>query len=103
MTNESLYELTEAAGDLAAEFIEEHAKEVKPTDIGLSNQIHGQLYVMEDGVACKRSNRQSLEYYGGFEYVGDEHVNAIGDWVFYSAECQRVLDCVERIDFDAAA
>lgn len=48
----------------------------------------GDIMIGDDFIAS--SDRKSLDYYGGFEYVDDECRQIIGDWVIYSRESGRV-------------
>ena len=40
---------------------------------------------------------RSLDYYGGFEYVGDDHRMQVGNWIIYSTEDSSVRQVVERM------
>jgi len=70
--------------------IDEEFREVTPKEVGLDSRAGYRLFINEDYIAVSRGNRRSLDYYGGFEYVDEEHVTVLGDMVFYSADDERV-------------
>jgi len=70
--------------------IDEEFREVTPKEVGLDSRAGYRLFINEDYIAVSRGNRRSLDYYGGFEYVDEEHVTVLGDMVFYSSEDERV-------------
>ncbi len=61
-------------------------KEVTPEDLGLDRRAGCRLYASEDAVAVLKSQDNSLQYYGGFEYVNKEFRKEMGSWVFYFAD-----------------
>ena len=70
--------------------IDEEFREVTPKEIGLDPRAGYNLFINEDYIAVSKGNRRTLDYYGGFEYVDEEHVTVLGDMVFYSADDERV-------------
>lgn len=72
------------------------AQEVLPEDLGLDRRAAYRLFVTDEVVAVTKTCDRSLQYYGGFEYVGKEYRQEIGDWVFYSAEDSRVGEHLDR-------
>lgn len=73
------------------EVIIDEMREVKPKELGLDERAGWRLYIDEEYIAVKNdSDLKNLRYYGGFEYVDEEHVQAIGDYVFYHSEDERV-------------
>lgn len=70
--------------------IDEEFREVTPKEIGLDSRVGYHLFIKDDYIAISKDNRRSLDYYGGFEYVDEEHVTVLGDMVFYSANDERV-------------
>ena len=85
-----LYNLMNEINGKVEELIDEEFRLVKPEDIGLESRAGYNLFINEDYIAVSKSNRRSLDYYGGFEYVDEEHVTVLGDYVFYSADDERV-------------
>lgn len=63
--------------------------------LGLDYRAGSHIYVDRDYIAVKKRHRQALDYYGGFEYVDEEHVTVFGNYVFYNNEDERVWDCIE--------
>jgi len=70
--------------------IDEEFREVTPKEVGLDPRAGYNLFINEDYIAVSKGNRRILDYYGGFEYVDEEHVTVLGDMVFYSADDERV-------------
>ena len=70
--------------------IDEEFREVTPKEIGLDTRAGYRLFINEDYIAVSRGNRRTLDYYGGFEYVDEEHITVLGDMVFYSSDDERV-------------
>jgi hypothetical protein len=64
-------------------------KKVPAVKLGLDNRS-GSLFVSPDCIAVYKSNDRALQYYGGFEYVDTEYRHEMGEFVFYSAEDDRV-------------
>lgn len=85
-----LYNLMNEINEKVEVLIDEEFRLVKPTDVGLDSRAGYTLFINEDYIAVSKSNRRSLDYYGGFEYVDEEHVTVLGDYVFYSADDERV-------------
>ena len=71
-------------------FIDEKFQLVAPKEIGLDDRSSYQLFINEDYIAVGKGNRRTLDYYGGFEYVDEEHVTVLGNYVFYSSDDERV-------------
>ena len=91
----NLYELLDKTQDLGERAISAMTQ-VKPKDLGLDDRAGYRLFVSEEGIAVSNSNRRSLDYYGGFEYVDEEYVFSVGDYTFYLAEDDRVQGHLER-------
>ena len=85
-----LYNLMKEINAKVEELIDEEFREVTAKEVGLDKRSAYQLLINEDYIAIRRSNRRSLDYYGGFEYVDEEHVTVLGDYVFYSSDDERV-------------
>ena len=66
------------------------AQEVLPEDLGLDRRAAYRLFVTEEVIAITKNCDRSLQYYGGFEYVDKDYRTEIAEWVFYSAEDDRV-------------
>ena len=92
-----LYNLMNEINGKVEELIDEEFRLVKPEDIGLESRAGYNLFINEDYIAVSKSNRRSLDYYGGFEYVDEEHVTVLGDYVFYSADDERVQGHLDNV------
>jgi hypothetical protein len=68
---------------------------VNPEQLGLDQRC-GKLFANADCIAVYKGNDRSLQYYGGFEYVDNEYRHEMGDYVFYSAEDNRVQGHLEQ-------
>ena len=65
--------------------------------IGLDPRSASKLYICDEGIIVYLDNDRTLQYYGGFEYVDSIGCRyQLGDWVFYSAEDDRVRDHIDR-------
>lgn len=72
------------------------AQEVLPADLGLDRRAAYRLFVIDDVIAVTKGDDRNLQYYGGFEYVDKEYRKELGNWVFYSAEDDRVAGHLDR-------
>ena len=86
----ALSNLIHEINEKVEELIDTEFREVTAKEVGLDSRSAYQLLINEDFIAIRKSNRRSLDYYGGFEYVDEEHVTVLGDYVFYSADDERV-------------
>ena len=86
----ALRELLSEMNSKVEGLIDEEFREVTPKEIGLDSRAGYRLFINEDYIAVSRGNRRSLDYYGGFEYVDEEHITVLGDMVFYSSDDERV-------------
>jgi len=70
---------------------------VNATDIGLDLRA-GRVYVdVEHGIIiAAQSGIQSLEYYGGFEYIGSAHTTVFDDIKIYHDSNSRVEQALEH-------
>lgn len=90
----NLNDLMDNVNDLAIDFIDT-MKLVNAEKLGLDHRC-GMLFVGEDCIAVESNNKNSLDYYGGFEYVHKEYVFTVGCFTFYYAEDSRVLEHIEQ-------
>ena len=91
-----VYELMNEINARVEELIDTEFREVKPEELGLDLRSGFRLFINEDFIVARKSNRRSLDYYGGFEYVDEEHVTVLGDYVFYSADDERVQNHLDE-------
>ena len=85
-----LYTIVNVMNDMVEQLIDDKFRMVKPKEVGLDTRSSYQLFINEDYIAIRKSDRRSLDYYGGFEYVDEEYVTVLGDYIFYSADDERV-------------
>jgi hypothetical protein len=90
----NVYSLIDEVNELAETFIK-GLDEVRAKDIGLDPRAGGRLYISEDVIVVSKHSDRSLQYYGGFEYVDQEYRSEIGDYVFYTADDDRVRNHIE--------
>ena len=84
----NLFTLIDEVTELTDNYIGTMEK-VPAVKLGLDNRS-GSLFVSPDCIAVYKSNDRALQYYGGFEYVDTEYRHEMGDFVFYSAEDDRI-------------
>jgi len=85
-----LYTIKNLMNEMVEQLIDDEFRPVKPSEVGLDSRAAYEVFINEDNIAIRKSNRRSLDYYGGFEYVDEEHVTVLGDYVFYSSDDERV-------------
>ena len=78
--------------DLAQRAVEDDMVEIKPEQAGLDDRAGYRLRINGDYIAVDLGLRRMLDYYGGFEYVDEECIEVVGNWVFYSRYDGRVAD-----------
>ena len=88
-----LFELIDNVTELTDTFVGDMVK-VNSKQLGLDNRC-GSLFVTPDCIAVYKGNDRTLQYYGGFEYVDRDYRYEFGEFVFYSAEDNRVRDHLE--------
>ena len=85
-----LYDLDDSINSTVAKFIEENCKEGDREQTGLDPRAFGKFWYCYEGIFIYEHARGRLDYYGGFEYIDREFVKSYGEYVFYSAEADRV-------------
>lgn len=88
--------IKQVLNEMVEQLIDEEFREVTPKEVGLDPRAGYRLFINEDYIAVSKGNRRTLDYYGGFEYVDEEHVTVLGDMVFYSADDERVQDHLDE-------
>jgi len=92
----NLYTIKQVLNEMVEQLIDDEFRVVKSSEVGLDNRSAYQLFINEDYIAVRKSDRRTLDYYGGFEYVDEDHVTVLGDMVFYSADDERVQDHLDE-------
>ena len=73
-----------------------HLERVKPEHLGLDYRVGWNFWVDGNDIIVHRKDNRTLRYYGGFEYISDDHVTHVGDYVIYSLvtdQCE-VDECI---------
>ena len=91
----NLHEVIEDINNITNELINTMT-EARAEDLGLDpRSCHGTIYTSDEGIAVEKRHDSNLQYYGGFEYVDEDSRYELGDYVFYSADSNRVRQCIE--------
>ena len=88
-----LFTLIDDVTELTDTFVG-NMKQVPARQLGIDYRC-GQLFITPDCIGVDKSTDRTLQYYGGFEYVDKEYRHEFGDYVFYSAEDNRVRGHLE--------
>ena len=80
------------------DMVHENMIQVSPEELGLDGRAGFQLFVdkEENWIGVLTGSDNSLQYYGGFEYIDKEYRETCGAFVFYSAEADRVRECLDH-------
>lgn len=90
--------------DLIEEFEDEFTNKVSkmerysPEQLGLDSRCWVKFYIpKEKDCLIVQGKTNTLDYYGGFEYIDAEYIKRIGGYTIYSTDCQRVQDCLDYV------
>ena len=90
-----MWELQDQIDNLIDQYLEDsNAARVSAEAVGLDSRAGYVFISTEEGWIASRNTR-SLEYYGGFEYISEEHKVTVGEITFYSDDHSRVCDAIE--------
>ena len=90
-----MWELQEQIEQMVDQYFEDSgAQRVSAEAVGLDHRAGYVFISTEEGWIASRNTR-SLEYYGGFEYISEEHKVTVGEITFYSDDHSRVWDAIE--------
>jgi hypothetical protein len=93
-----VYQLDESINAAVEQFVEENCKEGDREQTGLDPRaFSGKFWYCYEGIFIYAGSRGRLDYYGGFEYIDSECVKSYGDYVFYSADANRVQEVLENL------
>lgn len=67
--------------------------------LGLDARI-GNLTVGEDWIAASGRQVRTLNHYGGFGYIDDEHKTKLADTVFYFRDNDRVDEALTNLEYN---
>lgn len=93
--------LTDQVDELVDEFIDgaikvPHDEVIKRTHLD-PRALGSYIWISEDFVAIKKFGCNALDYYGGFEYIDKDCRYTLGDYVFYSADDERVQSLLDDL------
>ena len=93
-----LYELIETIELSVERHINSKMEQISPArdNNGLDPRSACTLYISGDAIAVPKSQDNTLQYYGGFEYVDKEFRKELGDYVFYLYDDDRVAGHIAR-------
>ena len=90
-----MWELQEQIEQMVDQYFEDSsAIKVSAEAVGLDHRAGYVFVSTEEGWIASRNTRL-LEYYGGFEYIGEEYRVTVGEITFYSSDHSRVADAIE--------
>jgi len=90
-----MWELQEQIEQMVDQYFEDSsAIRVSAEAVGLDARAGYVFISTEEGWIASRNTR-SLDYYGGFEYISEEHKVTVGEITFYSNDHSRVADALE--------
>ena len=90
-----MWELQEQIEQVVDQYFEDAgAQRVSAEAVGLDSRAGYVFISTEEGWIASRNTR-SLEYYGGFEYISEEHKVVVGEITFYSNDHSRVAEALE--------
>ena len=90
-----MWELQEQIEQVVDQYFEDaSAQRVSAESVGLDARA-GYVFISTEEGWIASSNARSLEYYGGFEYIGIEYRITVGEITFYSNDHDRVADALE--------
>ena len=95
-----MWELKEQIEQMVDQYFEDSgAQRVSTEKVGLDPRAGYVFVSTEEGwIAAVAGNVRSLEYYGGFEYIGEEYKVTIGEITFYTDDHSRVWDAIESFN-----
>jgi hypothetical protein len=63
---------------------------IRPEDCGLDNRTAYNVWIGDEGIVIRKSDLRTANYYGGFEYVDKEDIVAVGDYILYTINSDRI-------------
>ena len=91
----SMYELAQQINETVSQYIfDSGAVQVCASEAGLDERC-GEIYISVEHGWIATEQWESLDYYGGFEYVSTASRERLGCFVFYSGETDKVRNHIE--------
>ncbi len=72
--------------DQITNVLHENYTKVKAEQLGLDPRAGYSLYINRDEIVVHSTNSSSLNYYGGFEYIPEERVTHLCDYIVYTGD-----------------
>jgi hypothetical protein len=92
----SAMDMIESVQDTVKAYVRTMTK-VRAEECGLDRRC-GYIHIGENCIAVSKHNDNTLQYYGGFEYVDKDYRDELGEWVFYFDEDDRVREHLDRYE-----
>jgi hypothetical protein len=89
-----LQQVIHTVNEIIENMLQENAKIVSADKLNLDPRC-GKLYVGKNFIAVEKYSNGSLRYYGGFEYVDENDIVHINNYVIYQDNSDRVYDAIE--------
>ncbi len=68
---------------------------VTADDLGIDNRAISNLWANSTGIVIRKSYKRTFDHYAGGEYIDKRHITEIGDYVFFSADDDRVAEWLD--------
>ena len=88
--------MREVLNNIAHDLLDRAGKQTSAYTLGLDQRAAHVIFRGPTWLAVPKTENRNLRYYGGFEYVDDECITELGDYVFYFTDDSRVLDHWEQ-------
>lgn len=72
---------------------------VRGANLGIDQRaVPSMIWYSAELLVVKTSAVKSLDYYGGFEYVEEEHRETLGEYTVFSGESERVQEVLDYLN-----
>jgi len=99
MQFDDTYSMIDEINDTVEKHIRDNFDRISTSKCGLDVRA-GTVYINDSFIAVHKDNCNRLNYYGGFEYCNQDYVTTVGDYVFFSSDDDRVMQCID--DYNTA-
>ena len=90
------FDLIDTIENMVQTHINENFTTILASDLGMDSRAGHRLFINKDFIAVRHCNDNSLQYYGGFEYIDADDRVELSDYVLYSANSSRVAEILNR-------
>jgi hypothetical protein len=84
---DTIFKLKNAIDELTNQFIA-GMDQIKVKD-HLDSRCGNIMYVSTEGIAFEKKYKRSFWYYAGFEYIDEDYVSEIGEYIFIQPDCEN--------------